>query len=75
MKIRNKNITKNIWVSLGPENMFYLVPTLCFHKLDLSHKEYLPTTIKPYINYLIAIKWLKGSIGINFKRHIKPKQR
>ena len=72
MKIRNKNITKNIWVSLGPENMFYLVPTLCFHKLDLSHKEYLLT--KPYISYLIAIKWLKGSIGINFKRNIKPKQ-
>ena len=51
-------ITSKCSVHFGEEASWYLIPTICFQKLDWRHN---------YGTYLFAIKWLKVSCGIVIK--------
>lgn len=66
MKIKEKRITKNISAHTSPEQMFYIIPTLCTNMLDMS--EFGGALGKWSWRYLIAIKWFKWSVGISFKK-------
>lgn len=55
-------ITSKCSVHFGKEALWYLIPTICFQKLDWGS-----ITKDNYITYLFAIKWLKVSIGIVIK--------
>jgi hypothetical protein len=61
MIIRDLNITKSISLHTSPENMFYIIPTLCTHKLDMRQGF-------SFISYLLAIKWLNFSVGIRYTK-------
>ena len=55
-------ITSKCSVHFGEEALWYLIPTICFQKLD-----WRSITKGNYITYLFAIKWLKVSTGIVIK--------
>jgi hypothetical protein len=59
MEIRGYNITKNISLHTSPEEMFYIIPTVCTRKLDLRQDF-------SWIAYILAIKWLNFSVGIRY---------
>ena len=58
MKNHNISLTDKISLHFGEESSWYLIPTICFQKLDWRHN---------YGTYLFAIKWLKVSCGIVIK--------
>ena len=55
-------ITSKCSVHFGEEALWYLIPTICFQKLD-----WRSITKDNYITYLFAIKCLKVSLGIVIK--------
>ena len=62
LKIFDISLTDKISLHFGEESSWYLIPTICFQKLDLRSICSLN-----YVEYLFAIKWLKVSCGIVIK--------
>jgi hypothetical protein len=58
-------LTDKISLHFGEEAMLYLIPTICFQKLD-----WRKITEDNHITYLFAIKLLKVSCGIVIKKTI-----
>ena len=66
MKNHNILLTDKISLHFGEESSWYLIPTICFQKLDLRSICSLN-----YVEYLFAIKYLKVSCGIVIKTNKK----
>jgi hypothetical protein len=62
LKNYNNTITDKISLYFGEEEMWYLIPTIAFQKLD-----WRKITKQNYISYLFVTKWLSTSLGIIIK--------